>query len=215
MVIGDSVAWEAEKNASGNRIFLKPKEDNAATNLTVLTSRRTYSFALQASRATSKDRMTWRLRFEYPEEEAERALAVEERASLARAAFVNPDAPSNPGKWNFEYSYGGGKKFVPVQLFDDGQFTYFKFKGLEELPAIFVVDEEKNESLVNSRVSGEYIVVHRIAKQFALRSGKTVTCIFNEHFDPKAATPVNAPRPVEGGPTPASESTAAAARIGK
>ena len=214
MVIGDSVAWEAEKNAAGNRIFLKPKEDNAATNLTVLTNRRTYSFALQASRATSKDRMTWRLRFEYPEEEAERALAVEERASLARTAFVNPDAPTNPGKWNFDYSYGGGKKFVPVQLFDDGQFTYFKFKGIEELPAIFVVDEEKNESLVNSRVSGEYIVVHRIAKQFALRSGKTVTCIFNEHFDLKTARRLNAPRPVQEQPT-ASVEPAAAVQVRK
>ncbi len=214
MVIGDSVAWEAEKNAAGNRIFLKPKEDNAATNLTVLTNRRTYSFALQASRSTRKEAMTWRLRFEYPEEEAERAQALEERASLARAAFVNPDAPSNPGQWNFDYSYGGGKKFVPVQLFDDGQFTYFKFKGLEELPAIFVVDEEKNESLVNSRISGEYVVVHRIAKQFALRSGKTLTCIFNEHFDPKTATPVNAPRRVEDVPTASVEPAAAAARVG-
>jgi type IV secretion system protein VirB9 len=209
MVIGDSVAWEAEKNAAGNRIFLKPKEDNAATNLTVLTDRRTYSFALQASRSTRKEAMTWRLRFEYPEEEAERALAIEERASLTRAAFVNPDAPSNPGKWNFDYSYGGGKKFVPVQLFDDGQFTYFKFKGVEELPAIFVVDEEKNESLVNSRISGEYVVVHRIAKQFSLRSGKTVTCIFNEHFDPKTATPVNAPKPAQEMPTAAVEPAAA------
>jgi type IV secretion system protein VirB9 len=189
LVIGDSVAWEAEKSETGNRIFLKPKEDQAATNLTVITDRRTYSFALQASRGAAKNKMTWRLRFEYPDEEATR----EERASLQKASFVNPDAPGKPERWNFEYSYGGKDNFRPAQLFDDGEFTYFKWKPGQELPAIFVVDEEKNEALVNSRVSGEYVVVHRVAKQFALRSGEALTCIFNEAFAPRAGTPVNSP----------------------
>jgi type IV secretion system protein VirB9 len=201
LVIGDSVAWEAEKNAAGNRIFLKPKEDNAGTNLTVITDRRTYSFALQASRAAAKARMTWRLRFEYPEEEAALRQARAERAELERAAFVNPEAPTNPGRWNFDYSYGGAESFRPVQLFDDGEFTYFKFGKREDLPAIFTVDSEKNEALVNARISGEYLVVHRVAKQFALRSGGQITCIFNESFEPGRLRPVNAPRPVQESPT--------------
>jgi type IV secretion system protein VirB9 len=189
LVIGDSVAWDAQKSEGGNRIFLKPKEENVATNLTVITDRRTYSFALEASRTGAKTKMTWRLRFEYPEDDAAR----DERVSLQKASFVNPEAPGRPEKWNFDYSYGGKNTFQPTQLFDDGEFTYFKFKPGQELPAIFVVDGEKNEALVNSRVSGEYVVVHRVAKQFALRSGKSLTCIFNEGFDRRRGKPVNAP----------------------
>jgi type IV secretion system protein VirB9 len=206
LVIGDSVAWEAERSAAGNRIFLKPKEDNAGTNLTVITDRRTYSFALQASRAAAQARMTWRLRFEYPEEEAATREARAQRAELERASFVNPEAPTNPGRWNFDYSYGGTESFRPVQLFDDGEFTYFKFGKREDLPAIFVVDGEKNEALVNARMSGEYLVVHRVAKQFALRSGSQLTCIFNESFDPSRARPVNAPRPAAPQSPPERES---------
>src|SRR5262245_9268502 len=50
LIIGDSMAWDAEKSDAGNRIFLKPKENNASTNLTVITDRHTYMFALDASR---------------------------------------------------------------------------------------------------------------------------------------------------------------------
>jgi type IV secretion system protein VirB9 len=196
LVIGDSVAWEAEKSAAGNRIFLKPKEDQAATNLTVITDRRTYSFALQASRGAARNKMTWRLRFEYPEDESLR----EERVGLQKASLVNPDSPAGPGRWNFDYSYGGKDTFRPVQLFDDGEFTYFKWKPGQELPAIFAVGEDKSESLVNSRVAGEYVVVHRVAQQFALRSGDALTCIFNEAYAPRKGAPVN-------GPTPAKERT--------
>jgi type IV secretion system protein VirB9 len=207
LLIGDSVAWEAERSAAGNRISLKPKEENTGTNLTVITDRRTYSFALQAGRATAASRMTWRLRFEYPEEDAARREAQVQRAELQRASFVNPDAPANPGRWNFEYSYGGTETLRPAQLFDDGEFTYFKFGRTSDLPAVFVVDAQKNEALVNARVSGEYLVVHRVAKQFALRSGAALTCIFNEAFDAARGQPVNAPRPAGSPALPAQPAT--------
>ena len=203
LVIGDSVAWIAQQSESGNRIFLKPKEANAATNLTVITNLRTYSFALQAKRSKASSQMTWRLRFEYPED----GTLEQERLALRRASFVNPDTPGSPALWNFEYSYGGSESLRPAQLFDDGEFTYFRFEKGAELPAIFAVDEEKNESLVNSRISGEYLVVHRVGKQFSLRSGKVLTCIFNESFKAPKPRPVNAPRKL-----PAGESTAELAR---
>jgi len=194
LVIGDSLAWEATRNAEGNRIFLKPLEDDASTNLTVLTDRRTYSFALSASRSTSKDRMTWRLRFEYPEDAtAERQLEIQ-RAALERTSTVNPEAPTNPGRWNFEYQYAGSERLLPNQVFDDGQFTYLRFDEGAELPAIFIVDAERNETLVNTRVAGAYVIVHRIAKQLTLRLGSVHTCIFNEAYSPgDARASVHAP----------------------
>ena len=47
---------------------------------------------------------------------------------------------------------------------------------------MFLVDENKNESLVNYHVSDNYLVVQRLGKQFVLRDGDRVTCIFNKAF---------------------------------
>ena len=52
-----------------------------------------------------------------------------------------------------------------------------------EIPAIFQVDPFGSELIVNYRVSGNYIVIERVASQYTLRYGKNVTCVFNE-FDP-------------------------------
>jgi type IV secretion system protein VirB9 len=50
------------------------------------------------------------------------------------------------------------------------------------MPAIFVVDKQGKESLANSRMRGQYVVIERLARQFSLRNGKTVSCVFNDHF---------------------------------
>jgi hypothetical protein len=50
------------------------------------------------------------------------------------------------------------------------------------MPAVFAVDENGNERLVNFNVQGKYVVVSGLESQFTLRDGDTATCIFNETF---------------------------------
>ncbi len=45
---GDSLAWHILPKQ--NHLFLKPIEDNAGTNLTVLTNKRAYNFILEAKK---------------------------------------------------------------------------------------------------------------------------------------------------------------------
>jgi len=63
---------------------------------------------------------------------------------------------------------------------DDGQSTYFAFGPDEDLPAIFAVDPDGGEAVVNSHMFDGYIVVDRIAPGFVLRRGSEVTKVYND-----------------------------------
>jgi type IV secretion system protein VirB9 len=82
--------------------------------------------------------------------------------------------------YNFGYQYTGEPTIAPVKVFDNGEFTYFQFaKKNAEIPAIFTVDSEGFESLVNFRSAGSYIIVERVAPQFTLRNGSDIVCVYN------------------------------------
>ena len=49
VAIGDSEAWQVTPNKRANLLFVKPLAPTAATNMTVVTDRRTYLFDLVAS----------------------------------------------------------------------------------------------------------------------------------------------------------------------
>ena len=71
----------------------------------------------------------------------------------------------------------------PLQVFDDGEFTYFKFRDINaDIPGIFLVHDDHSEALINYRIAGRYVVVERVAGRFTLRYGKSFICVFNETF---------------------------------
>jgi type IV secretion system protein VirB9 len=185
ITLGDSAAWEVIKPSIPHLLFIKPLEENAATNMTVITSRRIYSFEMNAGKAASNRSsvLTFRLKFVYP---GEQALQLAHIGSAA-GANMNRGGGVLPGRavsaWNFDYSYSGAKKLRPVRTFDDGEFTYFQFEKSGPAPAIFAVDEFGNESLVNFSNDGPVMAVHGVGRQFTLRDGDTVTCIFNEQYE--------------------------------
>lgn len=88
----------------------------------------------------------------------------------------------DPSKINWKYSFTGSRSLAPIEAYDNNQFTYFKFKqdGSSHLPAIFIVDKDKNETLVNYHIQGDYLVVNSVAKQFTLRNGNEVTSVYND-----------------------------------
>ncbi|MBL4571595.1 MAG: P-type conjugative transfer protein VirB9 [Gammaproteobacteria bacterium] len=179
---GDSLSWQIVP--TGNHLFLKPREANADTNLSVLTNRRNYNFELRANEATSASdsELSFEIRFIYPDDEFQ--LAIEK--TLAEQRQLNteivPGRQIQAEEINFDYSMRGSDLVAPIRVFDDGEFTFFQFPDEIPIPAIFFVDREKQESIVNYHVRGKYIVVQRIGAQFMLRSGNDITCIFNESF---------------------------------
>ncbi len=175
--LGDSEAWQVMKPNRPNILFIKPLEENAQTNMTVLTSKRIYTFELTADQAGSyySEDLTFRLKFRYPAE-TDYQLANIGSASSS----YDPLSHGEPTGLNFDYSYSGSKRLRPIRAFDDGTFTYLQFNDFEVMPAVFAVDERGHERLVNFNVEGKYLVIANIGRQFTLRDGDTATCIFND-----------------------------------
>lgn len=186
--VGDSIAWEATTNkAHLNMLFIKPTMADADTNMTVLTNQHVYNFRLVVPSSDALPEVaiapTYNLRFTYPEAEAEAAAAKAANLSTERNAVV-ADNETSPLDWNWAYSFSCHCQtdFVPVRAFDDGKFTYFQFAKNSPIPAIFIVDGKGHESLANWHMKGEYVVIQKLAKQFSMRSGDVVSCIFNDKY---------------------------------
>lgn len=192
--IGDSEAWQIQPGNRKNLIYIKPLEQNAETNMTVLTSKRIYTFELAASKAASpkSSALTFRVKFRYPDEESLELANFSNR----QAGNYDPLQGADTSGWNFDYSYSGSKGLRPKRVFDDGTFTYFEFKKPDVAPAIFSVDEKGNESLVNFNMEGSYMIVNSTKRQFTLRDGDTATCIFNDAY-PKDTGKQTARAPIE------------------
>jgi type IV secretion system protein VirB9 len=181
LAIGDSLAWQVAPNKQGNLLFLKPVEPKAHTNVAVVTNKRTYAFELVAVNLLAQvDDMNYVVKFRYPQDEEAKVQAQLASAVHDQQQEVVPDQKVDPSAWNLDYTMQGKAEVAPLHVFDDGNFTYFQFKEHQDVPAIFLVADGKNESLLNYHVSGKYVVVERTGKQFTLRSRAGDVCVYNE-----------------------------------
>ena len=158
--IGDALAWQVTPNKKARNLFLKPLIRNAATNMTVVTDRRRYTFALEV--APRRPTTPWVVRFEYPREVVE---TVEEPTPV----------PAPP--LNFGYASKGHAELLPTRVWDDGTLTYFEFPVDRPIPAVFAGGPGKDESLVNSSMRGRVLVVQQTSGRFTLRTGKRLATI--------------------------------------
>jgi type IV secretion system protein VirB9 len=164
--------------AQGNHLFIKPRAINVRTNLTVLTTRRSYHFEYVAADAHPDPGhldVVYVLRFLYPP------------APTAAASRPSPDETLNQAaatrEHNTDYWYCGGATLQPVAAWDDGVHTHLQFNSRTELPALFVRNDDGSESLLNFNVEHGEVVIHRIARRFVVRRGKLTGCIVNRGFD--------------------------------
>lgn len=187
--MGDSTAWML--NPSGFRLFLKPIEQDATTNMTIITNKRTYLFELHARETDDIDDkdMVFIMRFIYPDGNSGGGRAGS-GDTITKYLDSVPSPENDPGAYNLNYSIAGTDVIAPVRIFDDGQFTYFQFRNKNaDLPAFYMADDEGNEALINFRTRGDYIVVERVAKKFTLRHGNLIVCVFNESYSPLGELP--------------------------
>lgn len=179
---GDIGAWTSSINKNlPNMMFVKPTVFNSKTNMTVVTNKHTYYFELISSPQghSTQRKATYAVHFIYPAEQRERVeqqIRFEEQQKQAEiSAFKNPSA------YNWNYSFHGDKRILPIHVFDDGRFTYMQLQPNQPVPAVFaVMTPNGKESVVNYRMNGRYLVVQRTAPEFTLRVGKNqVATIFN------------------------------------
>ena len=174
---GDGKAWDFA--VKGNHCFLKAVAANADSNLTIVTDRRSYHFSLKL--ATAPDTAaTFEVRFTYPDSDARRREEEARRRSIEEG-FAKPREGAN-----LSYSMSGDLDIAPVNAWDDREFTYFKYPGNRDVPAIYMVDADGAESIVNRHSTGaanEIVVVHKVAARWVLRLGTRALAIWNDAYD--------------------------------
>lgn len=183
--MGDTTAWQIVP--AGHRIFIKPMEQDATTNMTLITNKRTYFFELYAEETLDirDPGMVFNVKFLYPDEEEEDNVRTFSTAGVVSGAALDM---AHPEKLNFNYTISGHEEIAPIKIFDDGEYTYLQFRDKNnEIPAIFAVDEDLRESMVNFRLDPQnrnLIVVEQVFPKMTLRAGKKIVCVFNESFKP-------------------------------
>ena len=191
VALGNSVAWEVAP--AGNILFLKPRENQPVTNISVVTTRRDGSTRSYQMELTVRDGTVeagqntyFYVKYRYPMDEAERRrLETAARAQAAQAGEADKVLALHEayGPRNWRYSAQGSAALEPQAVYDNGKVTTFAFAGNQEMPAIFMENSDGSESLVPKSVENNLVLVHAISRKFILRRGGDVLCVFNEAYD--------------------------------
>jgi type IV secretion system protein VirB9 len=191
-------AWCVAAQPGGRNLFVKAKSSASAANtLAVVTDRRTHSFRFVVLADGDPKPPVYRLVVKAPARMAPPArLALGDAAPLMALPVV-PPPPSphqvvaerlqaKPQVMNTQYSIAegaGSQDIVPTLVYDDGRFTYLRFPGNREVPAVFHVLGDGSETLVNARMEDDLLVVDRVSRRLMLRAGSAVVGLWNEAFD--------------------------------
>lgn len=195
--IGDPKAWIVKP--AGHFLFIKPgvKDTSRRTNMQVITIRkdgsfRVYQFDLLPHLPTDQGDFIYSVVFKYPADAAKAAAA---KASAAQAVQAEHQAKARLdtdwfyGKRNWDYDGRGSRAIEPTAVSDNGEMTTFRFYGRAKVPAIYEVLPDGKEQLATVTMKNGAVMVHGIAQEWRLRSGKEVYEVFNANYDPAGYDP--------------------------
>lgn len=144
VAVGDVAAWSVNVDKARSRIYVKPAQGGAETNMTVVTNARRYIFALGRG-----DDAPYVLRFRYG----------------ARELAPPPDPRALVGR----YVLSGIRALRPSTMFDDGTHTFVEWPADIALPAVFSIDRLGRESVVNGAMRGQFYVLDSVSDRLAFR----------------------------------------------
>ena len=155
--VGDSGAWQVTANRALNRLFVKPLQAGADTNMTIVTNVRLYAFDLSALSAPSRT-APYTVRFHY---------------ALPPAGLPGP-SPQQSTPTSGRYKLSGARALRPTSVHDDGTHTYVEWPADVGLPATYVIDENGREMLANGNMRDGIYVLDTVAVHLEFRIDKRV-----------------------------------------
>ncbi len=176
--VGDSKAIRVA--AAADHLFIKPVVSRLSTDMTVLTNRRTYvfSYRVEPAAAASGKSIVYAMHFRYPHTVRRRRAAARRSRQVKRALYQAEHAPAH----NADYWFCGSTALKPQAAWDDGAQTHLVFPSREPLPAVFRLNADGSESLVNFHMRGVQMVIQGIARRWVLKRGRLSGCIVNRAF---------------------------------
>lgn len=171
--IGDSNSWQVTPSKSASRVFVKPLSEIAATNMTVVTNKRTYLFDLVSN---PRNPPVYMLRFTYPAEpEADETLVDTPLGRVTpaeMAAASDPYAVVDPAELNTLWTRRGMAMLMPERVYNDADATFLIWNPDRAIPAILLRNDEGEEGPANYTLRGETIVVEGVPAVIVLRTGE-------------------------------------------
>lgn len=152
VAVGDSGAWQVAANKRGDRLFVKALRSDVSTNLTIVTDARLYTFELVPLPGPQPN-MAYALRFRYPS---------------PAAAAVDTAGGVEQGR----YKMRGARTLIPSGMHDDGVHTYIEWPAERTLPAIYAVNDQGKETLVNGMMRDGRMVIDSIQSKLIFRIDK-------------------------------------------
>lgn len=149
VALGNSEAWQATLNGSGSALFVKPIGSGAPTNMTVITDARVYSFELQPAYGPT----------------TETAFTIQ---------FLHPPVMQGDGFPNVtprlgSYRISGSRMVRPVAVSDDGVRTLIEWRPSQPIPAVFALDDQGAETLVEGRMRDGLYVIDAVNRALVFR----------------------------------------------
>lgn len=150
VAIGEGAGWQITPNKRADHLFIKPGPSAYDTNLIILTDARRYSFLLSTGPGTGV--IPYIVRFRY--------------------AGIDLAPPTVVSEVEATYRVKGAKELLPTAMSDDGTATSIRWPETLAIPAIYVIDAQGKETLINGAMRDGAFVVDAIAPRFVFRSGK-------------------------------------------
>ncbi len=208
--IGEAFAWRL--TPAGKRLFIRPLEIAGHTNMTIISNKRTYHFDIRSGEYDGKadEELVYTIRFFYPQIgqplPIPQILTVPNPApppSLNKTIIKTPFPGANVGEelpnliarnlenneLNFDFSLAGKADNInPLKVYDDNKDTFFQFPNENlAIPTISLVDNRGNEQPLSYIIRDSFVVVPVTGRQFTLRSGNSLLCVYNNKMIGSAA----------------------------
>lgn len=182
-------AWCIRADKGTSIIWVRPRPGARSNNLELRSDRHDYSFVFEVvedkvvrnkrGRVIGRvlARPHHRVTFEYNE-------PVTTKAPIATSSAPSPPAAQSeaPVVVNRRYLFEPnkvGKGITPVDMFDDGCFTFIRFSARAELPIIFRVNADGQEQRLGMQIRDGVVVLHEVAPGFVIRLGGGVVKVVN------------------------------------
>ena len=151
IAIGDSASWQATATRRGDALFLKNLRPGGATNMTVMTDVRIYLFELTSGLGGGEP--VFMVKFIYPD-------AAPTAVAAAPPAYV--------------YRLKGARALRPSMVKQAGNMVIVEWPAGVALPAIFKIDDNGPETLVNGEMQGGHYVIEGTPTRLIFRLDRQV-----------------------------------------
>ncbi|MBZ7980351.1 P-type conjugative transfer protein TrbG [Campylobacter sp. RM12640] len=179
--IADSVRWVVSLSVSGeepnltSHVIIKPTDKNLQTTLNIMTNKRVYRLNL----ISEAKKFMPAISFNYKNDIIKTLNQYQndmKKISNSKNFYKLQDdvVASNIDNLDFDYSIEGKANFKPLRVYNDGVKTYIQMpKNMKfyEAPALMLLDNGKENEIINYRLKYDTFIVDRLFDNAVLIAG--------------------------------------------